>query len=430
MPHRPAPFYKPARRTWYVEVARIQHVLGKHPTGLPEPVKGKHGWNPPPDIWKEFHRKLAELSEETDAPALPPVPQLHYPFVSAVIDDFMGWLHGRVSEGSKASRTFDWYRDYLGSFLGYLRSLETPPPRDPTEPPALTIDQLTPSHIYGWVDNQPGWKTGKRGAMVAVQRAFNWAAKAGLLKSIGGRSPLAGLEKPAQGRRELLVTEKEYRDFLALVKDREFADLLELSWNTGARPHELFTLEADFVDLDNGCWTFPVKLSKGKKYQRVVYLNDRALEITRRRVAQGPAGVLLLNTEGRPWCVSSVKCRLQKLCRLIGRQRLAQEGRLPPKIPRLNARQRKDAAMRATHEERVLQRRRHINDLARQHGLRLNLYAFRHSHITESLVNGLDAVTVSVLAGHRDTTMISRVYGHLTQKHEHMRSAARKARSS
>ena len=68
-----------------------------------------------------------------------------------------------------------------------------------------------------------------------------------------------------------------------------------------------------------------------------------------------------------------------------------------------------------------------MNDLARQHGLRLSLYLFRHAFITESLVNGLDAVTVSILAGHQDTTMISRHYSHLTQKHDHMRKAANQA---
>ena len=43
-------------------------------------------------------------------------------------------------------------------------------------------------------------------------------------------------------------------------------------------------------------------------------------------------------------------------------------------------------------------------------------------------VRGIDAVTVSILAGHRDTTMISRHYSHLTERHDHLSSAAKKAR--
>jgi integrase len=103
---------------------------------------------------------------------------------------------------------------------------------------------------------------------------------------------------------------------------------------------------------------------------------------------------------------------------------------MPPKIKRLSGDQRHDAAVRRQHEEQVLARRRAVNESARQAGVRLNLYAFRHSRITEALVNGLDAVTVSVLAGHQDTTMLSRHYAHLTQKHEHLRQAARKATGS
>jgi integrase len=173
-----------------------------------------------------------------------------------------------------------------------------------------------------------------------------------------------------------------------------------------------------------------VRLSKGKKVQRVVYLSDRALEITRRLVGLRPSGPLLLNTEGRPWCVSSVKCRFQKLCREVGRRRLKSSGQMPPKLKRLTAAQRADPVLRKGHQAAVLERRRQVNDLARQSGVRFNLYAFRHSLITESLVKGLDAVTVSVLAGHRDTTTISRVYSHLTQRHEHLREAARKVRGA
>src|SRR5947209_3678163 len=155
------------------------------------------------------------------------------------------------------------------------------------------------------------------------------------------------------------------------------------------RPHELFTAEARFLDAGMARLVFPVRLSKGKKVQRVVYLSDRALEVVRRLAAVRPHGPLLLNTEGKPWCASSVKCRFQKLCREVGRRRLRESGSLPPKIPRLKASQRNDTKLRAEHEVNVLARRRAVNDLARRQGLRLNLYAFRHSLITESLVNGL-----------------------------------------
>src|SRR5207248_9591002 len=110
---------------------------------------------------------------------------------------------------------------------------------------------------------------------------------------------------------EQLVSEEEYCEVLGLVEDDEFRDLLELSWETGCRPHELFTVEAAFVDVETGRWVFPIRLSKGKKLQRVVFLSERALEITRRLMLKRPTGPLLLNTEGVPWCISSVKCSFQ-----------------------------------------------------------------------------------------------------------------------
>jgi len=422
VPHYPKPFFKPRRNTWYAEVNRVQHVLGKHPEGLPPPKKRGGRWEAPREILEAYHRLMTQLQEQTAAAPPPNAP----PAVAAVVDECFGWLKGRVAEGSKATRTLAWYEGYLTSFLEHLRDQEPGKP----DVPALTIDQLQPIHVYRWADAHPEWKTGRRGAMIAIQRAFNWAARAGLLKAVGGRSPLAGLEKPQQGRREQLVTPAEFEDILAWVKDREFADLLEVSWDTGARPHELFTVEAAFVDLDNARWVFPVRESKGKKVQRVVYLTEKALEITRRRMIKHPQGPIFCNSDSRPWCVSSVKCRFQRLRDEIGRRRLRELGLLPPKLKRLTFVERQDPRRREEHRQAVLARRRQIKELGKRYGVKYSLYAFRHAFCTEALESGLDAVTVSVLMGHRDTTMISRHYSHLTQRLGHLRDAARKARGA
>lgn len=47
MPHYRKPFFKPKRNTWYVEVGRSQHTLGKHPDGLPPPKKRGSEWDRP-----------------------------------------------------------------------------------------------------------------------------------------------------------------------------------------------------------------------------------------------------------------------------------------------------------------------------------------------------------------------------------------------
>ncbi len=121
-----------------------------------------------------------------------------------------------------------------------------------------------------------------------------------MLKSIGGKSPLASIEKPQQGRREQLVSEEEYRNVLTALVSDEAHDLVTLSWETGMRPNELFVAEARFFEPENARLVFPVKLSKGKKTQRIVYPNDTALEIVRRCAFKNPDGSLLRNTEGDP----------------------------------------------------------------------------------------------------------------------------------
>jgi integrase len=176
----------------------------------------------------------------------------------------------RVEEGNKARRTYDWYRDYLQDFVRFA----APDCRVAT----LTVDRLVLAPVSQWADSHPGWRSGERGALTAVQRAFSWAARAGLLRSVGGRSPLAGLEKPPQGRRDQLVSEQEYKDVLSVLTCPEARDLVELAWETGMRPAELCSFEARLFEPGPGRLVFPVRLTKGKKTQRVVYLSDRAPE--------------------------------------------------------------------------------------------------------------------------------------------------------
>ena len=196
------------------------------------------------------------------------------------------------------------------------------------------------------------------------------------------------------------------------------------------RPHELFTCEARFFDAENSRIVFPIRLSKGRKVQRVVYLNDKALEIVRRCSAANPDGPMLRTTTGTKWGMFSVNCLFQRVRRELGRRCLQRENFLPPKVPRLKAHQRSDQTLRKEHEAKVLGRRKEISRLAWELGTKYSIYAMRHAYCTEALESGLDAVTVSVLMGHRDTAMISRVYSHLTQRNDHMRTAANQARGA
>ncbi len=168
--------------------------------------------------------------------------------VVSVLDAFLDWC-----EKHKARRTYAWYRDDLQSFARTL-------PRD------LTVAQLRPIHVQRWVDAHPGWKTGKRGAIVAVQRAFNWAAKMGLVE----QNPIRQVEKPRAGRRDVVITPEEYAWILGRVQDEQFRDLRTVCWETDCRPQEVLAVEARHVDLEAGRWLIPPDEAKGTKAHRVV----------------------------------------------------------------------------------------------------------------------------------------------------------------
>ena len=68
-----------------------------------------------------------------------------------------------------------------------------------------------------------------------------------------------------------------------------------------------------------------------------------------------------------------------------------------------------------------------IDRLAKRAGVRFFAYACRHQWITTALENEVDAVSVALLAGHRDPSMVAKVYSHLAGNTEHMRKSLRKA---
>jgi integrase len=384
MPHYPKPFFRAPRGLWYVQIDGRQVNLG--------PDRD--------EAFRRYHDLMARGPDEPESST--------GDSVVSVLDAFLDWC-----QKHRAPRTYDWYRDYLQSFA---RSI----PRD------LTFDRLRPIHVQQWVDAQHGWGSGKRGAITAVQRAFNWAARMGLIEA----SPLRHVEKPRAGRRDVVITPVEYAWILGRVRDEPFRDLLVVCWETGCRPQEILAVEARHVDLDGGRWVFPIDEAKGKKAHRVVYLTDPALEITKKLMARHPEGPLFRNTDGRPWHPYALNCRFGRLRLAHGRQRIQQLGLLPLRIKRLNWVQRRDPETRAMHEEAVRRRRERIAQLAQEHGTKWCLYHFRHSFATRMLESGTDALTVSALMGHADGAMLAKVYSHLSKSDTYLRDAVRLAARS
>jgi integrase len=243
-----------------------------------------------------------------------------------------------------------------------------------TIPPTLRVSELRPYHLQTWIDAHPEWAPGnKRNACRAIQRAMNWAEKQGYID----RSPVAHFEKPPQGRREQVVIQREFEAILAETRDRAFRDLLITTWETGARPQETLRVEARHADIAHARRVFPASETKTKRFPRVVYLSGESLEITSRLVATYPGGPLFRNTRGRPWTTDAVNCRFATLRRKLGK--------------------------------------------------RYCLYALRHSWATKAIQNGVEPITVAVLMGHADPSMLAKTYPHLSQDPAYLREALSRA---
>jgi integrase len=333
MPRRhPQPFWREFMQCWYVQIGKKQVKLSADRD----------------EAFRLYYELMGRKPEEK------PPPPTSQPVVE-LLDSFLDWC-----QKNKAPTTYKWYRHHLQLLTSAL-------------PPDLPVSELKPYHLSKVITQNPEWSNNSKYDFVsACQRAFNWALDEELIE----RSPVARMKKPAREARELAVSPVEYAQVMASVTEPNFRDLIELSWETGARVQELRKIEARYVQESRV--VFPPKESKGKKYSRVIYLTERGKEIIRRLCEANPTGPILLNSEGRPWTKDAMNCAFTRLQKKIGKK--------------------------------------------------YHLGAFRKGFATEALKSGVDTVTLAHLMGHRDPSMVSRVYGHVQQDPEHMASAARKAK--
>jgi integrase len=336
--HYPKPFYRAPRRLWYVQIDGKQINLGPDEAAA--------------------HRRYHELMAIRDEPTPDPAPT-QVALAVELLDAFLEWV-----QINRAPKCYDWYHHHLQTFASSI-------------PKALTVAQLRPFHVTSVCDKHADWKANTRhGFCRAVQRAFRWAERQGRID----RSPIAVVEKPAPETKDIVVAPEEYAKVLGLIPNPRFRELVEMAWETGARPQELRVIQAKHVDLENGRIVFPPKESKGKKLPRVVYLTDEAKAIAKRLIEEHPTGVIFRNSEGAAWTKDAINCAFCRLQKKLGRK--------------------------------------------------IHLGAFRKSWATEALKNGVDVVTAASLLGHRDTSMLAKTYAKIQQDPEHMRNAMRRAKGN
>ncbi|MFO0966424.1 MAG: tyrosine-type recombinase/integrase [Gemmataceae bacterium] len=266
-------------------------------------------------------------------------------------------------------RTYDWYHDHLQGFMNHVGG-------ELLRHPASA---LRPFHVIEWVDSHgEDWSPAyRRGAIMSVQRAFNLAEELGYIDA----SPVKRIKKPQPQRREKLVRPHEWEKIRDHYKpDDPFRILLEFSWETGCRPQESRCIEPRHIELENHRVVFAPAEAKGKKYHRIIRLTPRAEEILRQQMAGRPDGPVFRNEDGNPWTPYAIGCRFGRL-------------------------------------------KKHI-------GVRYAAYDLRHGFCQDLLENTGDPLATAELMGHRDPTMVSRVYSHMNQADSHLDRVLRRRTKS
>src|SRR4051812_3212111 len=100
----PQPFYRAARKGWYLQLTRKQQVkLGPDPS----PVIGRDGKPVPPEhVRRKYYEVMAAGPE-----AEPPQPK-DITLVVEVMDLFLDWVEKR-----KSARTYEWYKRHCQTFV-------------------------------------------------------------------------------------------------------------------------------------------------------------------------------------------------------------------------------------------------------------------------------------------------------------------------
>lgn len=230
--------------------------------------------------------------------------------------------------------------------------------------------RLKPSHVAAWLDGLDMTSTAKHGAVTVVQRMLNWAVENDYL----ARNPIKGMKKPRPKRRDIIYTEQQWAEIKRHADD-DLANLLDFLYLTGCRPLEARTLEARHLHGDMAI--FPADESKGETEPRVIYLVPEARELLGRLNPNQAAGPLFRNSRGAPWTKNAIVLRLRRISKKVG--------------------------------------------------FRVIAYGARHSFATNALTAGVDSTAVGHLMGHKDTTMVHRVYGHLTKNPDFLRDQAKRA---
>ncbi len=364
--HVPKPFYRKSRNTWYVELNGRQVNLGKDRD----------------DAFQRYHEIMASPPSDREARSNPAGDGVR---LTELFDRFLTWV-----QKHRSAATYEWYRYRLQRFAD--------------RHPKLTVEQLRPYHVQEWGDSYPEHSpTTTRNYMRSLKRCLKWAQGLGYVDM----NPIEHLSVPVACPRDTYVTAEEFATLLSQSRNESFRDLLEVTYETGCRPQESLRLEIRHLDLSNQRWILPRSEAKGKEAPRIVYLSEKALDITRRVIAGRSQGYVFRNSNGKPWQKNAVNCAFKRIQYRMGMAEMARQRVVvtDDEIVALMAtlsktkRVRKSAVQKTEAELRCEAKRKLTYRIAQTLAPKYSLYSLRHSWATNALQRGVDALTVASQEG-------------------------------
>ena len=263
---------------------------------------------------------------------------------------------------TRSPNTQKWYKERIKGLVAHVGK-------------DTQAEQVTPDQVSSYLAKHRHWSANTRhGAIRAIKRLYRWASKQKLISV----NPLADLENVTPQASEDYVTPELMSRLLQVVPDSQFKDVLVFAWDTGARPQEIFRVEARHWDGTRKCLVLPPSEAKTRRIRTIYIGTERAESIVQQRVVAYPAGPLFRNSKGVAWNKNSVKCAFSRL--------------------------------------------------KKKYGIDTHLGAFRKGFATMALKSGVDVVTLAHLMGHASTSMLMKHYAKVGQESDYMLQAARKIR--
>ncbi len=223
---------------------------------------------------------------------------------------------------------------------------------------SLKVADLRPHHVDSWLATKEWNQNTKNGAARSLKRLTNWAFSSGFIPA----DPLKQLKATTPTPREVYHTREELDLFAAAIKLPGLLDLFNLLRYTGCRPEEAREITADKVAADLSHVTIDTADAKGKRERRVILIP----ECCRSLIARAP----FVDGKGRPWTAKSLAKAFEAVSRVCR--------------------------------------------------VKVTPYGLRHTYVTDAIAATGNPVAVARLVGHKDLTMVNRVYAHLEKKNGYL----------